>query len=206
MFVASLMGSTVALIGEQADRDTQTQLSQELNRLKESTILAQIKEVQDEYNTTVARLNAGIGIAADNRVRLDELRSQQSILRERLLEAQKERINASLASVNSNESDNPLRFLAEVLGIEAEGLRLAYTFLLALLCDVGGLATGAAAIRRTNDRGPKATVFYLVVRGTSHILQEGSRSKTACARAYHGDIVTVPSGTICPECERSFHA
>jgi len=206
MFVASLVGSTVALIGEQADRDKIVQLSQELSLLETETLKGQIEEVRIEMATTIARLNSGIGLASDNRSRLDQLRDEQRQLAVALENAQKERLTASLNQDAGNESENPLRFLAQVLGIKPEIFRLAYTFFLALLCDVGGLATGAAAIKRDAGTRARPALLYLVANQTCHILEPGSKSRTACARAYHGDIVEIPTGRICPDCERSLHA
>ena len=200
MTIGSLVSSAVSIIGEQSDRDIAMAASYELSMVEEDGLKYQLDTLDDEIKTTNQRLASGVGIADDNRKRLDSLREERNNVQNDYNRVKEKRLKEQLSAKDSQGSKNPLSSLAIILRIDADNFRLYYTAFLTLMLELGGLATSAAAVRRRETTVPIRR--YITVPTGVHILAGQSGTKTVCGRAFQGVVSSeIPTGRmLCPDC------
>lgn len=200
MTLMSLVGTAVALTNEQGTRDESVALASELTMIEEDRINAEIADTESEIIVNSERLAKGLGIAEDNRRRLDELRVKKSSLLAELAQAKRARLTQITETGEGNGSQNPLSRLAGILKINADKFRLAYSIGIMVLLELGALVSTAAAIG-TGSR-PAPVSAYITTGGVSHIVsrRSGRIAHVRCGGSYAGDIVTEPTAPICAKC------
>lgn len=199
MTLGSLIASAVSITAEQADRDAAIMLVTEMSTIEVDALQAQYDDLLREIKLTSNRLEGGMGNAVDNRLRLDSLREARDQALADLSKARQERIQESIKTGTGDRSENPLSSLAQILKIDPETFRLAYSGFIVLLLEIGGLATSAAVVGRPNPTARKK-LRYIFVNNVTHILSGDSDKKCLCGSAYKGELMDAMRSPICPEC------
>lgn len=202
MTVVSLVGTAVALTSEQGNREDVMAVEAELSKLNEETIQSKINDADEEIKTTNERLKAGIGLAEDNRSRIDELRTEKSKLLESLKKAKSERLSSAAKGGASNATKNPLSRLASILKWDADIFRLVYSAGIMVLLEAGALVSTSAALssggRKRKDNGTR----YINTAGITHISAGGSGRivRSLCGSNFSAETSLVPASSVCPKC------
>ncbi len=200
MTLMSLVGTAVALTNEQGNRDESVALASELTMIEEDRINTEIADTESEIVVNSERLAQGLGIAEDNRRRLDELRVKKSSLLAELAQAKRARLTETTQAGEGPGGQNPLSRLAGILKIDADKFRLAYSIGIMVLLELGALVSTAAAIGTGSSPAPVSA--YITAGGVSHIVgrRSGRVVHARCGGSYAGDIVTEPNAPICAKC------
>lgn len=200
MSIGSLVCSAVALISEQDDRNVSSSLAYTLATLEEEKYRGEVESLEREVAVTEDRLTRGVGVAEDNRRRIDELRMQISQQRQLQNEAMSKRIQASFDKNDSNATSNPLETLANTIGAKPDTFRLAYTGSLSLLLELAGLATSYVYAKSMNRNQSKRR-FIILPSGVSHVAVD-ENGKAVCGGTFKGTTSDKPSEKVCEICTR----